>query len=83
MSEEDFLIDRRPARRLDAVKRVFRDFVLGGESLRGRDGALIGLTTFAMYADTSCPLTLDPGPPADLLARVLELVAEFRAGAAQ
>ena len=68
MSEEDFLIDGTPARRLDAVKRVFRDFVLGGDSLHGRDGDLIGMTTFAMYADTSCPLTLDHGSLADLLA---------------
>jgi len=67
MAEQDFVIDGRPARRLDAVKRVFRDFVLGGDSLRGREGDLIGMTTFAMYADTPCPLTLDHGILADLL----------------
>lgn len=67
MAEQDFIMDGRPARRLDAVKRVFRDFVLGGDSLRGREGDLIGMTTFARYADTPCPLTLDHGSLADLL----------------
>jgi len=67
MAEEDFIMDGRRVRRLDAVKRVFEDFVLGRDSLRGRGNDLIGMTTFALYADTPCPLTLDHGSLADLL----------------
>ncbi|MGD2108086.1 MAG: VWA domain-containing protein [Phycisphaerae bacterium] len=67
MAEEDFLIDGRHARRLDAVKQVFREFVLGTEKLRGRENDLIGMTAFAMYADTRCALTLDHGSLCDLL----------------
>ncbi len=68
MAEEDFRLGGRPVRRLDAVKRVFKDFVLGADSLSGRGNDLIGMTTFAMYADTACPLTLDHGSLLDLLA---------------
>ena len=67
MAEEDFIMDGRRIRRLDAVKRVFEDFVLGRGELRGREGDLIGMTTFAMYADTRCPLTTDLGSVSDLL----------------
>jgi len=67
MSEEDFVVDGRPARRLDAVKLVFKDFVVGSGALGGRDNDLIGMTTFAMFADTNCPLTLDHASLIDLL----------------
>ncbi len=67
MSEQDFVVRGRPARRLDAVKQVFHDFVLGAGPLGGRDNDLIGMTTFAMYADTNCPLTLDHASVIDLL----------------
>ena len=43
--------------RLEVVKRVLGDFVEGdAKELRGRTGDLIGLVTFARYADTVCPL---------------------------
>lgn len=42
--------------RLDVVKRVLADFVKGGQDLPGRPNDLIGLVTFARYADTTCPL---------------------------
>jgi Ca-activated chloride channel family protein len=45
--------------RLDAVKAVSRQFVQGGGGLRGRPDDEVGLVTFARYADTRCPLTLD------------------------
>ncbi len=45
--------------RLDAVKGVFEQFVLGGLGLDGRDDDAIGLVAFAHYADTRSPLTLD------------------------
>ena len=67
MAAQEFIIDGRRARRVDAVKRVFEDFVLGRGALAGREGDLIGMTTFAMYADTRCPLTLDHGSVCDLL----------------
>lgn len=51
--------------RLDAVKRVFTQFVRGGKGLRGRPDDLVGLVSFARYADTRSPLTLDH----DTLAR--------------
>src|SRR3990172_7756400 len=67
MATDDFALDGRRVRRLDAVKRVFEDFVLGRGPLRGRENDLIGMTTFAMFADAACPLTLDHGSLGDLL----------------
>jgi Ca-activated chloride channel family protein len=49
----------RELTRLDAVKRVFEQFVLGGKGLGGRPDDAIGLVAFARYADTRSPLTLD------------------------
>ncbi len=45
--------------RLDAVIDVFDDFVLGDKGLTGRPNDAIGLISFAGYADTRSPLTLD------------------------
>lgn len=43
--------------RFDAVKQVLRDFVLGdGDQFEGRPSDMIGLVTFAAYAETACPL---------------------------
>lgn len=45
--------------RLDAVKLVFSNFVLGnGKDLEGRSNDLVGLISFARYADTVYPLSL-------------------------
>lgn len=45
--------------RLDAVKVVFTNFVLGnGKELNGRTNDLVGLVSFARYADTVYPLSL-------------------------
>ncbi len=45
--------------RLEVVKRVFADFIAGGEKkFAGRSGDLMGLITFARYADTVCPMVL-------------------------
>ena len=45
--------------RLDTAKQVFEEFVTGdGSRLSGRANDLIGMITFARYADTICPLTL-------------------------
>lgn len=45
--------------RLEVVKKVLSDFVSGDKKgLTGRGSDLIGLVTFARYADTKCPLVL-------------------------
>jgi len=45
--------------RLEVVKKVLADFIQGGEKgLTGRSSDLVGLITFARYADTVCPLVL-------------------------
>jgi len=44
--------------RLDVVKDVVERFVMGGGGLRGRIDDAIGLVSFARYADTRSPLTL-------------------------
>ncbi len=49
--------DGRKLNRLEVVKKVMSDFVKGDKKdLRGRSSDLIGLITFARYADTKCPL---------------------------
>ncbi|VAW37809.1 Aerotolerance protein BatA [hydrothermal vent metagenome] len=63
--EMDF--DGRKMTRLSVVKKVFSEFVNGGGSLPGRPNDLIGMITFARYADTICPLTLARGPLRDFL----------------
>ncbi|MCK5171760.1 MAG: VWA domain-containing protein [Planctomycetes bacterium] len=46
--------------RLEIAKEVFQEFVNGdGYELTGRENDLIGMITFARYADTICPLTID------------------------
>lgn len=49
----------RERTRLDAVRDVLIDFVSGGHGLLGRPDDLLGIVSFARYADTRCPLTLD------------------------
>ncbi len=43
--------------RLEVVKKVLDDFVGGGGSFKGRHEDLVGLITFAKYADTLSPLS--------------------------
>ena len=57
--------------RLDIVKRVFRDFVLGDKKeLKGRPNDLVGMVSFARYADTICPLTLSHDTLTEFLSTV-------------
>jgi len=45
--------------RLEVVKKVLSDFIQGNKKeLAGRSNDLVGLVTFARYADTICPLVL-------------------------
>lgn len=63
--------------RLDAVKSVFQEFVRGTKVLAGRPDDQIGIISFAGFADTRCPLTLDH----EILMQVaedLQIVTERR-----
>lgn len=51
----------RELTRLDAVKKVFEQFVIGGKGLAGRPDDAIGLIAFANFSETRAPLTLDHG----------------------
>jgi Ca-activated chloride channel family protein len=59
MQALDFKIDGENVDRLTAIKNVAGKFILGGENLDGRFSDLVGLVTFAGYADAITPLTLD------------------------
>jgi len=59
-SSMDISIDSGEAEfdRITAAKKVCRDFILGNrKDLTGRRDDIIGLITFARYADTACPMT--------------------------
>ncbi|MDR2643664.1 MAG: VWA domain-containing protein [Planctomycetaceae bacterium] len=71
MGAEDFEIDGVRVNRLQAVKKVFRDFVQGnGSNLRGRKDDMIGLIAFGGYVDAFCPLTLDHSTLLEMLSQV-------------
>jgi len=55
----DFEWDGERVDRITAAKRVMREFTEGGRGLAGRRDDLVGLITFARYADSKVPLTLD------------------------
>ncbi|MCM2372058.1 vWA domain-containing protein [Aporhodopirellula aestuarii] len=52
------LSDQKQTTRMEVAKELVERFIAGdGEELQGRGGDLIGLVTFARYADTRSPLT--------------------------
>lgn len=59
MTDTDLSPPRQSMSRLDVVKDVFRQFVIGEGDLAGRPNDLVGMIRFARYADSVCPLTLD------------------------
>lgn len=59
MAALDLSTASRERTRLQAVQDVFEVFVLGGGDLPGRPDDAVGLVSFARYADTAAPLTLD------------------------
>ena len=69
MRARDLVKDDTSLDRLEVVKKIFRQFVLGDreESAwsrgfgEGRRDDVMGLVAFARYADGLCPLTLDHG----------------------
>ncbi len=75
MQARDFVEGDTSVDRLQAVKRVFRDFVLGSDASAGRSDDLMGLVAFARFADGLCPLTLDHGNLLAILDQ-LEIVSE-------
>jgi Ca-activated chloride channel family protein len=70
MAALDLQLDGRPSDRLQVVKHSFRTFVEGAGALSGRAHDLIGMVTFARYADALCPLTLDHRTLLELLEQV-------------
>ena len=57
--EQELNFEGRERTRLEVVKEIFQRFVYGdGKSLEGRPNDLIGIISFARYAETACPLTL-------------------------
>jgi Ca-activated chloride channel homolog len=75
MEALDLSLPDRERTRLDAVKDVLEEFVLGRGGLRGRSDDAIGLVSFARHADTRSPLTLDHGNLV-AAARALALAAK-------
>ncbi len=56
--DEKVNFDGQRMTRLDAVKKVVEEFVVGdGDLLKGREGDLLGLIVFGTFADTLMPLT--------------------------
>lgn len=56
---ENMEFEGRTLNRLQVVKEVFAEFVRGNDdALAGRPNDLVGMVSFARYADTICPLTL-------------------------
>jgi len=70
MDGRDFVAGDYSVSRLQALKGVFRKFVLGGEAGAGRPDDLIGLVAFGTYADSACPLTLDHGNLLSILDQI-------------
>jgi len=70
MQAMDFEIDGDRVNRLEAVKKVFREFVEGGGRLPGRPNDLIGLISFGGFAEGKSPLTLDHGALLEVLKSV-------------
>lgn len=59
MQALDFKLNDKRVNRLIAIQNVARDFVKGAGGLTGRPDDLIGMISFARFADSKCPLTLD------------------------
>ena len=65
----DFTVGGRSVDRLEALKAVVKTFVAGGDGMPGRPNDLIGLITFARFADGLAPLTLDHDWTLEALAK--------------
>lgn len=69
MEALDFQIDGQDVSRLEAVKHVISQFILGSREsgLQGRKDDLVGVVAFGGFADSKCPLTLDHGALVDIV----------------
>ncbi len=69
MEALDFQLAGKDVCRLDAVKHVIGEFVLGSPAhgLVGRRDDQVGLVAFGGFADSKCPLTLDHGALIDIV----------------
>lgn len=70
MEAMDFQVEGERVNRLEMAKRTFRDFVAGGNELRGRPDDRIGLIAFGGFVRSLCPPTLDHG----VLLKILDQV---------
>lgn len=76
-------VDGALVSRMNAVKSVLRDFLLGdGEELSGRPSDLVGLITFARFAETACPVVRDPRTLTELIETVETAQARYEDGTA-
>ncbi len=67
------LPDQKQKSRMVVARELVERFIAGdGDQLKGREGDLLGLITFARYADTRSPLTLGHGALLQLV-RTLEI----------
>ena len=65
--------------RFEVVKRVLSDFIEGDKKgLTGRSSDLIGLVTFARYADTICPMVLSHNVLLEFLKKTETVSPELR-----
>ena len=79
MSALDLELEGQKTNRLDVVKATLEGFVIGDDNgLSGRDGDVIGVITFARYADAISPPTLDHQALMSLLddVQIIELPDE-------
>lgn len=79
MEALDFQLQGKDVSRLEAVKHVISEFVLGSKShgLPGRKDDLVGVVAFGGFADSKCPLTLDHGAVVDIV-NALEIPRPIR-----
>ena len=79
MEAIDFQLAGQDVSRIEAVKHVIAEFVLGSRTsgLSGRKDDFIGVIAFGGFADSKCPLTLDRGALVDIV-RGLEVPKPVR-----
>lgn len=79
MEAVDFQLGNKDVSRLEAVKHVIEEFILGSRAsgLAGRKDDLVGVVAFGGFADSKCPLTLDHGALVDIV-RGLEVPKPVR-----
>ncbi len=56
--------------KLAVVKEILDKFILGGDGFTGRKNDLIGLITFAAFANENCPLTFEHQNLVDIIKQI-------------